>query len=485
MVQLLFHSSLRLYFKISSMSNVFIKVLPVGIIMLMIGAVYFWVSFEGRDVAVKGVPIPKAKLSNEDQVKSLKGDLKTGTGKSSQITGDWSRFRGPDLDGISKDKTPLNTSWGKKLPVIWEMELAKGHGGAVIHKGRVYVLDYDNETMSDLLRCFSLETSEEIWSFRYPIKTKTYHGITRSVPAVNDKYVVTIGPKAQVFCLRSDTGEFLWSKSLVLDYETEIPKWYSGQCPLLEGDVTIIAPSGPKGFIAKYDCETGRTIWLTENTLGWDMTHTSIAPMKLPGVDTYVYSGSGGVAAVEKETGKLLWSNRKWKIKIAACATPLPIDEERLFLSAGYGAGAMMIHIFKTEQKIWDTEVLYKLEEKIFGSVQHTPILYKGDIYGTKVSGELVCLGLDGKIKWDSGTKRFGIGPYMMIQDKMILLDSKTCDLTLVEINNSSYKELSSLNLFEGHDAYGLMAYTKGLLIVRDLKKMQCLDISQSGYKNL
>ena len=158
---------------------------------------------------------------------------------------------------------------------------------------------------------------------------------------------------------------------------------------------------------------------------------------------------------------------------------------DELFLSAGYSAGSMMIKIFKTPEGTWDSEEVFKLPESKFGSVQHTPILHENHIYGTRPNGELVCLDLEGKVKWASGVSKFGIGPYMMIQDKMFLLDSKTCDLAMVDVNPDAYTELIRINLWPGHDAYGLMAYVHGLLILRDLNKMVALDISLDGFKKV
>lgn len=464
-----------------------INLVPVFALLMALSGLGYWFLQPAPDVGGMGVPIPKPKPSMKDEELSLKGALTKGSAVPSDLKGEWAQFRGPDLTSMSKDSRDLLEEWPEGGPAkVWEIELSKGHGGAVVHKGMAYVLDYDTESLQDVIRCLNFETGKEIWRYAYPVKTKNNHGITRSVPAVNDDYVVTIGPKAQIYCLNSKTGEFLWSKSMVLEYESVIPKWYSGQCPLMVGNKAIVAPCGPKGFVIQIDCATGKVDWTSENKMRWDMTHTSITPMTLKGgKKTYVYSGSGGVAGVDAENGEVLWVNRKWKIKIAACASPLVIDEERLFLSAGYSAGSMMIKIYQDAEGVWQSDEVFKLPESKFGSVQHTPIFYQDHIYGTRPNGELVCLNLEGKVLWSSGVIKFGIGPYMMIQDKMILLDSKTCDLTMVDVSPDAYKQVAQVNLWEGHDAYGLMTYVHGLLILRDLKKMVALDITLDGFKKV
>lgn len=76
------------------------------------------------------------------------------------------------------------------------------------------------------------------------------------------------------------------------------------------------------------------------------MTHTSIIPLEVDGVRMYVYAGSGGVAGVDAQTGKLLWETTAWKVKIAAVPSPVPLGDGRILLTGGYDAGSMMMRWF-------------------------------------------------------------------------------------------------------------------------------------------
>jgi len=240
----------------------------------------------------------------------------------------------------------------------------------------------------------------------------------------------------------------------------------------------VVAPSGPEAMLVQFDAETGVEEWRSPNPLLWNMTHASAVPMDLNGRDTYVYSGSGGVAGVDAATGELLWKTTEWKISIAACASPLPIDHERIFLSAGYGVGSMMIKVTDQGEGAYEVAVLYALPEGKFGSVQHTPLLIDGVIYGIRPKvAELVCLNLDGSMRWVSGSaKTFGIGPFMASQGLMYVMDDDG-RMTLVEISQDGYKELAKAQVLPGHDSWGPMAMADGLLIVRDFNHMVCLDL--------
>ena len=89
----------------------------------------------------------------------------------------------------------------------WQTELGEGHAGAAVRDGRVFVLDYDRAASADVLRCLSLADGRDIWRFAYPVGVKRNHGMSRTMPAVTDKFVVTVGPKCDVSCLDPATGQ--------------------------------------------------------------------------------------------------------------------------------------------------------------------------------------------------------------------------------------------------------------------------------------
>jgi hypothetical protein len=142
----------------------------------------------------------------------------------SRETGNWTQFRGGKSDNISREKIALINRFGKGGPkILWSVDLGEGHAAPVVHNGKVYLLDYDEKKKADALRCFNLENGQEIWRRWYNVHVKRNHGMSRTVPAVNDKYLVTMGPRCHVMCTDPNSGEFLWGIDLVKDYGTEVP----------------------------------------------------------------------------------------------------------------------------------------------------------------------------------------------------------------------------------------------------------------------
>ncbi|MHC4584824.1 MAG: outer membrane protein assembly factor BamB family protein [Planctomycetota bacterium] len=279
------------------------KTLPFGLAILGVVLLCVWL---GSDAAkelkerLPGEDNRKKVLVEEDEVIKITGRLVKYDGVPADLTGAWPRFRGPNIDAISDDENiTLARSWPDEGPnVLWSVDVGEGYAGAAVLAGRVYILDYEQDNKADAVRCLSLDDGKEIWRYSYDVKIKRFHGMSRTVPAVTEKHIVTIGPKCHVTCLDSMTGEFRWMLNLVREYGTKVPQWYTAQCPLIEDGKAIIAPAG-KVLMMAVDLDTGEIVWETPNEDGWVMTHSSIVPMEFNGKRFYIYCGgdttSGGV----------------------------------------------------------------------------------------------------------------------------------------------------------------------------------------------
>jgi len=457
------------------------KALPVGLAIIGVVLLYVWLSADAAIDLTERLPIahdiPQAP-SDANGVE-LRGEFVQFDGVPSDLPGAWPRFRGANLDAISSDENvTLARAWPASGPnVLWSIDVGEGYAGAAVLGGRVYVLDYDREKQADVIRCLSLADGKEIWRYSYPVKVKRNHGMSRTVPAVTDKYVVTLGPKCHVTCLDSVTGQFHWILDLVKDFKAKVPPWYAGQCPLIDDGRAIIAVGGESLMMA-VDCQTGEVVWQSPNPKRWVMTHSSVVPVEFAGRRMYVYCASGGVVGVSAEDGSILWEITEWKIRIANVPTPVMADDGLIFLSGGYNAGSMMLKLSRDAETI-SAQPVFRLEPEVFGSEQHTPIFYNGYIYGVRPDKQLTCLDLDGNVVWTStSAHRFGLGPYT-IANGLIYVMNDSGLLTLAEATPNGYVQLTQARVLEGPDAWGAMAIVSGRLILRDMNRMICIDITE------
>jgi len=464
------------------------KTLPIGLAILGVVLLFIWLFADAaKDLKERlpGEDNRKKVLVEEDEPIKITGRLVKYDGVPADLPGAWPRFRGPNIDAISSDENiTLARSWPDNGPkVLWSVDVGEGYAGAAVLAGRVYVLDYDQENKADAVRCLSLDDGKEIWRYSYDVKIKRFHGMSRTVPAVTEKHIVTIGPKCHVTCLDSMTGQFRWMLNLVREYGTTVPQWYTAQCPLIEDGKAIIAPAGEVLMMA-VDAATGEIVWETPNPDGWVMTHSSIVPMEFNGKRFYIYCGgdtaSGGVIGVSAKDGSVLWKTDQWKVRTNV-PCPVIVGDDRIFLSAGYGQyenGCTMLRLTETDGTIVaKQEYIYPTD--VFGSIQQTPILYEDHIYGVRTDKQLVCLDLDGKVVWTStSANKFGSGAYMIANGLIYVLNDSGV-LTLVEPTSTGYVELARAEVLPGHESWGPMAIVSGRLIIRNLNRMICLDVTE------
>ena len=390
---------------------------------------------------------------------------------------DWTQFRGPDRNGISKE-TGLLRKWPAAGPkILWSVPVTQGYAAAAIVGGRVYHHDYDEAKSEWCINCRSLADGKLVWQFREARDIRPNHAITRTIPAVDGRFVCSLDPKAVLHCLDAKTGKVVWRKSLVTEYKTTIPSWYNGQCPLQEADRLIVATGGAAILVA-LDKATGKEIWRTPNPGGYMMSHSSVMPAVLGGVKQYLYGTLKGPLGVSAKDGKLLWEFGR-KFNVAVAPSPIAVDEERVFMTASYDAGSVMVRVRRTGDA-FKAESVFDLKNNEWNSEVHTPIVFKGRMFavGKKRRGLFTCLGFDGKEVWTSeGKAAFGLGSFLLADGMFFVLDGDTGKLHLIEASTTGYNELASAPVLDGEEVWGPMALSDGKLVLRDLTKMICLDV--------
>jgi outer membrane protein assembly factor BamB len=292
-------------------------------------------------------------------------------------------------------------------------------------------------------------------------------------------------------CVDVQTGDFLWGIDLEKEYGTIVPAWYTAQCPVIDNDIAVIAPGGSALMIGVH-CKTGEVAWETGNPHGLNMSHSSIMPMTINGVNMYIYSALGGLCAIgadEENLGEILWFTRAWDNAVIA-PSPVIFPDNRIFLTAGYGAGSMMIRVSMNGND-FTTEVLWEYGPREgLACEQQTPVLYQGHLFGilTKDAGpyrnQFICYDPadpGNKILWTSGKeKRFGLGPYLLADGKFFILQDDGI-LAIAKASLQGYEELARAQVLSGRDAWGPLALAGGRLLARDTRQLVCINVAAEG----
>jgi outer membrane protein assembly factor BamB len=420
---------------------------------------------------------------------------------------DWPQYLGPDRNSTSSEKGILR-SWPETGPeVLWTVAVGRGYGGPVIKDGKVYLLDRDDR-VGDNLRCFDLANGKELWNFAYDAPGTVMFPGSRSVPTVDDRHVYSCGHNGDLYCIDLNTHKPIWNKNVWTDFGgARLPIWAITQCPLIYGDLLILASQAPDASVVAYNKLTGDVKWKTPNLGNESYASPSIA--KIDGKDHIVMVISstnpighrdrpqtlGNIVGIEPLTGKVLWNYDKWRCHISV---PSAVDagDNKVLVVGGYELGATMIKVEKKADGSYGTTELFTTEE--FGDQTKPPILHNGYFYaqyGTNNRRDgLTCMSMDGKIMWN--TRRnpdFNKGG-MILVDGLILATDGTETLYLIEPDPSGFKSLASAAMLNdaGTNSEGIaarvggrtqnwapLALSDGKLLIRDHAQMKCVKVAQ------
>jgi outer membrane protein assembly factor BamB len=422
---------------------------------------------------------------------------------------DWPQYLGPDRNSTSPEKGLLR-SWPENGPeVLWTVAVGIGYGGPVVKDGKVYLLDRDDK-VGDNLRCLDLSNGNELWSFAYDAPGRVMFPGSRSVPIVDGNHVYSCGPYGDLYCININTHKPVWNKNVWRDFGGgRIPIWAITQCPLIYGDLLILASQAPDAGVVAYDKLTGDVKWKTPN-LG-NESYASPSVVKIDGEDHIVMVISstnpighrelpqtlGNVVGIEPLTGKILWEYNKWQCHISV---PSAVDagDNKVLVVGGYELGAVMIKVEKKADGSYGTTEVFRTEE--FGDQTKPPVLHNGYFYaeyGTNSRHDgLVCMSMDGQIMWK--TRRspdFNKGS-MILVDGLILATDGRKTLYLIEPDPSGFKALASAEVLgEGGTGsendplasrvggstqnWAPLALSDGKLLIRDQRRLLCVKVAE------
>jgi outer membrane protein assembly factor BamB len=409
---------------------------------------------------------------------------------------DWPQYFGPDRNGVSTQKNILRT-WPQQGPeVLWTAKVGIGFGGPVIKDGKVYLLDRDDK-VGDNLRCFDLSSGKEVWNFAYPAPGSVMFPGSRSVPTIDGNLIFSCGPYGNLYCIDVNNHKPVWNKNIWTDFGGgEIPRWAITQCPLVFGDLLIVASQAPKAGVVAYEKLTGKVKWTTPS-LG-EVGYVSPVIVKV-GKESHVVmitasagrgaDASGGkVIGIDPLTGKTLWEYTNWQCGIPV---PGPIDagEGRILITGGYNAGAAMIKIEKKTDGSYGVKELYKNAD--FGAHTQQPILTNGYFYGQYSTNErkdgLVCMSIDGQIKWKTGRSPLFDKGGMVLADGLLLSTDGSSKLYLIEPDPTAFKPIATSDLLKSvpgdkgpsNQNWAPLALADGKLLIRDQSRLMCVKVAK------
>jgi len=377
---------------------------------------------------------------------------------------DWPQWRGPNMDGISPEKG-INKDWTAKIPaMLWQMPMSdNGFAGPSVADGKVFIIDHVGA--KDIVRALNLQTGKEIWNFPYDDAAGDNYGFTRSTPVYEQGKLYILCWLGTVYCLNAKTGEQLWTRDLIHDFNGRLPTWNLAMSPLIDGEKVIFCPGGDKAAVVALNKNTGVTIWQGGGSDKAGYATPVVATIL--GVKQYVVFDGTALIGVKADDGTLLW-RYPWQTSYDInAATPI-VGGSFIFITSGYGVGCAMLEITKDGPvKRWQTKAMQ--------SHFNTPVYYKGYFYGITDPGNLICLDpKTGEAVWKH--PGFEKGGVVAEEDVLLALGGKTGELVMVKLTPDNYQELGRCTPLGGQ-SWTSPIIANGKIILRNRKMLACLNL--------
>lgn len=290
---------------------------------------------------------------------------------TAQETAQW---RGPNRDGIYP-AAGLPHIWPDGGPtLLWHYdELGPGHASAAVANNKIYTAGVINNI--GYIFCFAMDGTL-LWKIPYGEEwMESWPGV-RSTPLITDGKVYLLSGFGKLFCRNAEDGAFIWSADITKDYDGVNIKWGFTENLAFDGNKLFCTIGGIKNNVIAVDKNTGKLIWSSKG-LGEESAYCSPAIIKLTAQTVVVTQTVGHILGLDAATGNLLWSHEQPN-KYGVHANTAIYNNGMLFTSSGYGQGGVMLQLSADGSSVRELWRNASMDNRMGGYV-----LLNGKLYGS------------------------------------------------------------------------------------------------------
>lgn len=404
------------------------------------------------------------------------------------LDGSWPQWRGPGRDG--RVVAPALDAWaaGDRLPRdVWRARLGAGFSGLAVSAPpdqRLFTTWVDDAR--EVLGALDVHDGAVLWTVPLgEVKGSSHGDGPRSTPLVTDDGVVfAMGSFGDLVAVRAADGSEVWRRPLRSLAEGDEPDWGFSASPLVDagpqGDRLLIHLGGPASILA-LDPQTGDVIWQTESYRGY----ASPRMVELAGRRQLLSATGWGVLGLDPASGDVLWQ-RRWETYYGLnAADPVPLPGDRIFLSAHYNTGALLLRVVApagpdgdwTTEDVWTSRRLRNHYATSLYWPEHDLLVgFDGDFLAA-VDGET------GELLWKArGTGKgqaLRIEPRGEIPARLLVL-TDGCEVQLGTIDRQSWTPVARHELELGGTCFAVPSLVGGRLFARDGRHAVAVDLAPS-----
>jgi outer membrane protein assembly factor BamB len=320
----------------------------------------------------------------------------------------WSNWRGPDNNGISKE-TGLPTTWNATTNVAWKLPLpGKGSSTPIVWKDRIFLTGAENSDL--VLWCVSTD-GKMLWqrklatAVRIVIKKDEANEASAS-PSTDGKHVYAFVGSGDVACFDVDGNE-IWKFNAQERYGKFKIQHGIHVTPLLHEDRLFLSLIHSGGhWVIALDKATGKEVWKVErksDAVGESREAYASPLLWHTAKDTsLVVLGADYTTGHRLEDGSEIWRlgdlnpKTKYSYALRIIASPVATPDQLLVPTA---RGGLVVALKPGASGLIKSGSPFEQWRTAKGSPDvPSPLLHDGLVYLQRENGVLICLDAkDGK----------------------------------------------------------------------------------------
>jgi len=294
---------------------------------------------------------------------------------SGRPAGDWPQFHGPNRDNKSPDKGLLKAWPEGGPPRLWEASgIGEGYSTVAIVGKRIYTA---GAIEGDCVITALEMDGKKVWTRKNgKAWSKSYAG-TRSTPTIANGLLYHLSGIGNLICLKADSGEVVWTLSILKEFGGRNITWGLAESPLVIGDKVICTPGGKNISMVALDKDTGEVMWQCAGA-GDKPGYASPILVEYEGLKQIVTPMSQAIVGVRASDGRLLWRHPHKVYTDQNITTPL-FHDGFLIISGCVGKGTTSLQLQVSGN---DCSVNEHWHNKTLDNKQGGIVLLDGRLYG-------------------------------------------------------------------------------------------------------
>ncbi len=364
-------------------------------------------------------------------------------------SGYWPCYHGPLRNNISAEKGLL-ASWPKDGPkLLWTASgLGHGYSSVAVAGGRIFsagmsgkdtfviALDPNGKVLWRRKNGESWQASEDqSWAVSY--------AGSRGTPTIDGDSVYHLSELGRLTAFDAASGKELWHRDSISEFKAPKPKYGYCESVLVLGNRVFFCPGGTEGYVVALDKKSGKTIW-SNKSFDDPIGYSALVPAAIGDIGQLIGLSAKRIFAVDPGNGKLLWQYAFGNERNNS-ATDVIVHDDQVYASSGYGKGSVLLQPVRQADGIWTVKSVWTSEllDNHHGGV----ILVDGYVYGAGQEAKgWTCLNItDGQKLWQSPGK----GSLTYADGRLYCLD-ETGRMTLVEPAKEGWKKISEFSVPRG-----------------------------------